>query len=71
MSSSKKEFWAKIHSVNCPECGKPYQHHLFMISHMCSKHDYPWDKAKETVDSLGIYCPVTYRSRFSANLNIR
>ena len=63
MGSSKQGFWDKIHSVRCPECEKPYQHRLFMINHMSSKHNYSFAKAKETVDSLGIYVPKMYRRR--------
>lgn len=53
----KKEFWSTIHTVDCPECGKPYQHRSAMIAHMVRVHDYAFAKARDTVDELGIYVP--------------
>ena len=57
MGSSKLEFWYCTVLVDCPECDKQYRHRRAMITHMVRVHGHSWDKAKEIVDSTGIYVP--------------
>jgi hypothetical protein len=57
--SRKREFWARISYVNCPEANCEYKTKVrrLLIWHLTVTHEYSVEKAREKANETGIYCP--------------